>query len=94
MKRIIAIAAARNGDESKSPVYQDFEDKLKIQFSKKPALYWIAIGNTDFLYEENVKFRKLLDEKGYEYTYYESEEGHIWKNWRIYLTEFAPMLFK
>ncbi len=87
-------AAARNGDESKSPVYQDFENKLKIQFEKKPALYWIAIGKTDFLYEENVKFRRLLDENGYRYIYYESEEGHIWKNWRIYLSEFAPMLFK
>ncbi len=87
-------AAARNGDEGKSPVYQDFEGKLKVQFDKRPALYWIAIGNTDFLYDENVKFRKLLDDKGYPHTYYESEEGHIWKNWRIYLTEFAPMLFK
>ncbi len=87
-------AAARNGNAEQSAVYQDFEDKLKIQFEKKPALYWIAIGKTDFLYEENVKFRKLLDDKGYEYKYYESEDGHIWRNWRIYLTEFAPMLFK
>jgi len=25
---------------------------------------------------------------------YETGEGHIWKNWRIYLSEFLPMLFK
>ena len=36
----------------------------------------------------------MLDKKGYPYTYYETGEGHIWKNWRIYLTEFVPMLFK
>lgn len=24
----------------------------------------------------------------------ETPEGHIWKNWRIYLTEFVPLLFK
>lgn len=24
----------------------------------------------------------------------ETGEGHIWRNWRIYLTEFAPKLFK
>jgi len=77
-----------------SPVYQDLEGKLKVQFSKKPALYWIAIGKTDFLYKANEDFRKLLDEKGYKYTYYETGEGHIWKNWRIYLTEFTPQLFK
>ena len=78
----------------KSPIYEDIEGKLKVQFAKKPALYWIGIGNTDFLYKANEEFRKMLDEKGYKYTYYETGEGHIWKNWRIYLTEFAPLLFK
>lgn len=78
----------------KSPIYDDLEGKLKTQFAKKPALYWIGIGNTDFLYKANEEYRKMLDEKGYKYTYYETGEGHIWKNWRIYLTEFAPLLFK
>lgn len=77
-----------------SPVYEDMEGKLKVQFAKKPALYWIAIGKTDFLYKANSDYRKLLDEKGYKYEYFENEDGHIWKNWRIYLTEFAPRLFK
>ena len=63
-------------------------------FRSKPALYWIAIGNTDFLFKANEEYRKMLDEKGYKYTYYETPEGHIWKNWRIYLTEFTPLLFK
>ena len=78
----------------KSPIYEDFDKKLATQFAKKPALYWIGIGKTDFLYKANEDFRKMLDEKGYKYTYYETGEGHIWKNWRIYLTEFAPLLFK
>lgn len=77
-----------------SPVYDNLETKLKTQFDKKPALYWIAIGNKDFLYQANNDYRKLLDEKGYPYTYLETEDGHIWKNWRIYLTEFTPLLFK
>lgn len=77
-----------------SPVYEDMEGKLKVQFAKKPALYWIAIGKTDFLYKANSDYRKLLDEKGYKYEYFENGDGHIWKNWRIYLTEFAPRLFK
>ena len=76
-----------------SPIYEDLEGKLKTQFAKKPSLYWIAIGKTDFLYKANEDFRKLLDENGYKYTYYETDEGHIWKNWRIYLSEFAPLLF-
>ena len=80
--------------EVSSPIYENMEGKLKVQFDKNPALYWIAIGKTDFLYKANEEYRKLLDEKGYKYTYYESDEGHIWKNWRIYLTEFVPMLFR
>lgn len=87
-------AAIMPGKDTKSPVYDDFDAKLEIQFAKKPALYFIAIGNKDFLYEANNEYRKMLDEKGYKYEYYETGEGHIWKNWRIYLTEFAPKLFK
>lgn len=77
-----------------SPVYDDLDAKLKAQFSRKPALYWIAIGDTDFLYEANKAYRKKLDDNGYKYEYYETPQGHIWKNWRIYLTEFVPRLFK
>jgi enterochelin esterase family protein len=87
-----AAILPREGIQSK--IYDNLDEKLKAQFGKKPKLYWIAIGNTDFLFQANVDFRKKLDEKGYKYTYYETGEGHIWKNWRIYLSEFAPMLFK
>lgn len=65
---------------------------LAIQFAKRPALY--CIGKTDFLYKGNEEYRKLLDSKGYPYEYFENEGGHIWGNWRIYLTEFVPKLFK
>ena len=87
-------AAILPREDSESPIYQDLDGKLKTQFSKKPKLYWIAIGKTDFLYKNNVDYRKKLDDNGYKYEYYESEGGHIWKNWRIYLTEFVPKLFK
>ena len=87
-------AAIMPGKNATSPVYEDMEGKLATQFAKKPALYWIAIGKTDFLYKANVEYRRLLDEKGYPYEYFENEDGHIWRNWRIYLSEFAPKLFK
>ena len=87
-------AAIMPGKNVESPIYQDMEGKLATQFAKKPALYWIAIGKADFLYKANEEYRKLLDEKGYPYEYFENEDGHIWKNWRIYLSEFVPRLFK
>jgi enterochelin esterase family protein len=87
-------AAILPNQETKAPIYQDLEGKLQRQFAKRPALYWIGIGTADFLYKANEDYRHLLDSKGYKYTYYETGEGHIWKNWRIYLSEFVPLLFK
>lgn len=87
-------SAAVNRAIGDSPVYHDIDAKLKKQFDAKPALYWIAIGKTDFLYDDNKQYRAMLDEKGYPYVYVESEGGHIWKNWRDYLEQFLPLLFK
>lgn len=87
-----AAIMPREGVES--PIYDNLDAKLKTQFDRNPALYWIAIGNTDFLYQANKEYRNKLDEAGYKYTYYESPDGHIWRNWRDYLTRFLPMLFK
>ena len=75
-------------------LYEDLEAKLRRQFREGVALYWIAIGRDDFLYDENVKYRELLNELELPYIYRESEGGHTWRNWRCYLTEFAQMLFK
>ena len=73
--------------------YEKLEEKLDRQFREGVKLYWIGIGEDDFLYDENVRYRELLDSKGYPYTYRESEGGHIWRNWRIYLGEYAQLLF-
>ena len=75
--------------------YADMEEKLERQFDDNPPLlYWIAIGKDDFLYDTNARFRALLDEKGIPYTYTESDGGHIWRNWRHYLADFLPLLFR
>lgn len=86
-------AAIFRGDESVA-IYNDLEAKLARQFDKAPALYWIAIGEEDFLYQDNVRYRELLDKCGYDYIYRESTGGHIWRNWRIYLTEYTQLIFK
>ncbi|MDR0895043.1 MAG: esterase [Prevotellaceae bacterium] len=93
---LFSAATIRNnpGASSNNPLMQNVEEKLKVQFAKHPKLYWIAIGKTDFLYNANVEYRKMLDEHGYKYEYYENDGGHIWRNWRIYLTMLTPMLFR
>lgn len=87
-------AAIIPGKDVKSPIYDNMEQKIARQFAQKPALYWIAIGKTDFLYQANSDYRKMLNDNGYKYEYMETEGGHIWRNWRIYLTEFAQKIFK
>ena len=87
-------AAIGVSDPSVSPMYQDFDAKLAKYYASKPRLLWIGCGKTDFLYQANIDFMKKLDQNGFKYTYMETDGGHIWKNWRIYLSEFVPLLFK
>lgn len=87
-------AAINRGNPELSPLYRDFDKHLDALYATEPRLMWIAIGSDDFLYEENLTLRKMLDKKGYPYIYHESEGGHIWRNWRDYLVLFCPQLFK
>ncbi len=90
-------AAIGTGSEERAAhreIYENVDGKLAAYFAKKPALLWIGIGSSDFLIQSNNDFRKKLDAAGYPYEYMETDGGHIWRNWRIYLSEFVPKLFK
>ena len=89
-------AAIVDGQRQKSnlKMYGHFDDKLKKQFADKNLYYWMGIGRTDFLYDMNKTYREGLDKMGCKYTYMETDGGHIWRNWRVYLTEFTQKLFK
>ncbi len=68
--------------------------KLTALKDSGQKLYWIACGKDDFVYKGVVTLRETLDKVGLKYIYRESTGGHTWANWRIYLSEFAPMLFR
>ncbi len=72
----------------------DFAQQSAKLFGSKPKLYWMGMGKTDFLYQSTVDLRNYWDSKGYQYEYVETDGGHIWRNWRIYLTMFAQKIFK
>lgn len=76
----------------KSTVYEDVNKKIEIQFTKNPRLYYIAIGKDDFLYQANQDYLNKI--QGKSFVYIESEGGHTWRNWRDYLSDFVPRLFK
>lgn len=70
------------------------EASIDKVFAARPRLYWIGCGKADGVM---VNTRKLVDycnAKGHPVTFYESEGGHTWRNWRIYLTCFTQQLFK
>ncbi|MDR2954486.1 MAG: esterase [Prevotella sp.] len=79
---------------AESSVYQNIDGTLQAQWKNGIKLYWIAIGKTDFLYKQVTDYRAKLDSYNLKYTYYESEGGHTWSNWRDYMLEFIPQLFK
>ena len=97
---LFSAAVGVGGYNSQTPLLQrmnedqEFNKQMAALFAAKPKLYYIAIGSTDFLYASNKDLRTWLDSKNYPYEYLETDGGHIWRNWRIYLTDFAQKIFK
>ena len=85
---LLSAAARMNRDADK------LDAQMARLFASQPKLYWIAIGKEDFLLQMNNDLRQYLDSHGYPYEYFENDGGHLWRNWRIYLTMFAQRLFK
>jgi enterochelin esterase-like enzyme len=86
-------AALMPREDATGKVYGDIDGTLKTQMENGYQLYWIGIGKTDFLFDANVEYREKLDKMGMPYEYAESEGGHTWRNWRVYLSEFVPRIF-
>jgi enterochelin esterase-like enzyme len=57
-------------------------------------LVYYAMGKEDFLYATVAPTRAMLDRQGIRHVFNESGGGHTWINWRRYLNDFAPRLFK
>jgi enterochelin esterase family protein len=72
------------------PAYDNNLETLR----KNYKLFYIAVGKEDFVYEGVVTLRKKLDDRNFKYVYNETAGGHTWANWRTYLSDFAPRLFK
>jgi len=69
-------------------------DKNLGTLQKNYKLFYVACGTEDFVYEGVQNLRKKLDENNFKYIYNETGGGHTWANWRDYLADFTPRLFK
>lgn len=93
---VFSMGIMNRGPRNLDALKLEQERITKLEALKKSGykLYWIACGKDDFVYDGVVTLRETLDKVGLKYIYRESTGGHTWANWRIYLSEFAPMLFK
>ena len=82
-------SAARGLDSALSKLKADPADA-----NNKLKLLWIAIGKDDFLLKQNQELIESLKAIGIKHTYQETEGSHQWSVWRLYLSEFMPLLFR
>ena len=87
-------AAFISEERANSPIYKNYVGKLKEQKKQGFKLYWIGMGKNDFLYNVGVDFRKILDNQQVKYSYFETDGAHTWSEWKKYMLEFVPQLFK
>lgn len=64
------------------------------QLKKGLKLLWFSTGKEDFLLNATKATVEMLKKHGFAPVYEESTGGHTWVNWRNYLNEFAPKLFR
>ncbi|MBU6400701.1 MAG: esterase [Verrucomicrobia bacterium] len=57
-------------------------------------LIWFSTGKDDFLLNTTRSTVELLRRHGFDPVFHESPGAHTWINWRNYLNEFAPQLFR
>jgi enterochelin esterase family protein len=57
-------------------------------------LLWIGCGSEDSLFPAAKKFSAYLTEHDIKHTFRESGGAHTWINWRHYLNEVGPLLFR
>jgi len=73
---------------------QDSDAAFQAIKKAKYKLYWVACGTDDFLWESAKNLDAALTRNGLEHTFYVTDGGHTWANWRKYLNTFAPLLFR
>ena len=62
--------------------------------NKVVKLFSISVGDKDFLLNGSKSLAEALEKHGIKHELHISGGGHTWINWRHYLNEFAPKLFR
>jgi enterochelin esterase family protein len=91
---IFSMGLGVQGNLDQVTRYEAANDAALRRGAKEFKLVYYAIGKDDFLHDTVAPTRAMLDKYGIKYLYKESAGGHTWINWRRYLADFAPRLFR
>jgi para-nitrobenzyl esterase len=83
--------ASRPGPSFEEQNAKTLDDPM---LKKGLKLVWFATGKDDFVLETSQATVAMLRKHGFDVTFKESAGGHTWVNWREYLNELAPLLFR
>lgn len=89
---ILAYSSAVRNPEQDSVIIRFLSDPAKI--NKALKVFWIGCGREDGLFAGNQQLSDMLNKKGIKHTFYPTGGAHTWTNWRLYLYESLPLLFR
>lgn len=92
----IGVFSSGTIGEGEGAAWQDRHADALTEASLRRGLelVWFATGSDDFLIETTERTVEMLRGHGFDVEYEESTGGHTWINWREYLSDFAPRLFR
>ncbi len=74
--------------------YEKANDAALKKSASDMKLVYYAYGREDFVAKNSDQLKGTLNKYGIKFTLHETGGGHTWINWREYLNDFAPRLFK
>lgn len=86
----IGIFSITGGGEA----YEKANDAALKTDAKAMKLVYYAYGREDFVARNSKQLKDTLDKYAIKFTLHETGGGHTWINWRDYLNDFAPRLFR
>jgi enterochelin esterase-like enzyme len=93
---VFGITGRGPGSGEPGPTFEERHRAALDAAAKKKGLklFWFATGKDDFVVETSRATVEMLKKHGFDVSYRETAGGHTWLNWRDYLAEFAPQLFR
>ena len=91
---VFSMGLGMGGNQDDIKRYEQQNSAALARAAKDMKLVYYAMGKEDFLYGTVAPTRAILDRAGIGHVYNESGGGHTWINWRRYLADFAPRLFR